>query len=106
MLLERPNDDRFLLHPPALIGELGALTSLPRSTRATVAAGSTVWALDARRVQDYFASHQELGLRFLVNLLSVVADKCLCEISVVGVTVLGCKGKSCGNGFAAELLLA
>jgi CRP-like cAMP-binding protein len=75
VLLERPNDDRFVLHPPALIGELGALTSLPRSTRAMVAGGSTVWALDARRVQDYFASHQELGLRFLVNLLSVVADK-------------------------------
>ncbi|MCW5803548.1 MAG: cyclic nucleotide-binding domain-containing protein [Deltaproteobacteria bacterium] len=75
VVLDRPNDDRFRLHPPALIGELGALTGLPRSTRATVVAGSTVWSLSAKKVQAYFAQHQELGLRFLVNLLSVVADK-------------------------------
>ncbi|MDQ3368857.1 MAG: cyclic nucleotide-binding domain-containing protein [Myxococcota bacterium] len=75
VVLDRPGDDVFRLHPPALIGELGALTNLPRSTRATVAAGSTVWALSARTIQDYFARHQELGVRFLVNLLGVVADK-------------------------------
>lgn len=75
VVLERPNDDLFRLFPPALIGELGALTGLPRSTRATVTPGSTVWSLRAKKVQDFFASHQELGVRFLVNLLSVVADK-------------------------------
>jgi len=75
VVLDRPGDDVFRLHPPALIGELGALTGLPRSTRANVAAGSTVWGLRAKVVQDFFASHQELGVRFLVNLLGVVADK-------------------------------
>jgi CRP-like cAMP-binding protein len=75
VVLDRPNDDVFRLHPPALIGELGALTGLPRSTRATVAAGSTVWALPARKIQAYLASNQELGIRFLVNLLGIVADK-------------------------------
>jgi CRP/FNR family cyclic AMP-dependent transcriptional regulator len=75
VVLDRPGDDLFRLHPPALIGELGALTGLPRSTRANVAAGSTVWGLKAKVVQDYFATHQELGVRFLVNLLTVVADK-------------------------------
>ncbi|MBA3451760.1 MAG: cyclic nucleotide-binding domain-containing protein [Deltaproteobacteria bacterium] len=75
VVLDRPDDDVFRLYPPALIGELGALTGLPRSTRANVAAGSTVWGLRAKVVQDYFASHQELGVRFLVNLLTVVADK-------------------------------
>ena len=75
VVLDRPGDDVFRLHPPALIGELGALTGLPRSTRANVAAGSMVWGLKAKVVQDYFASHQELGVRFLVNLLTVVADK-------------------------------
>lgn len=75
VVLDRPNDDVFRLHPPALIGELGALTGLPRSTRATVAAGSTVWALPARKIQSYLASNQELGIRFLVNLLGIVADK-------------------------------
>jgi CRP/FNR family transcriptional regulator, cyclic AMP receptor protein len=75
VVLDAPNDDKFRLHPPALIGELGALTGLPRSTCATVAAGSTVWKLAADRLQVHFAANQELGIRFLANLLSVVADK-------------------------------
>ena len=75
VILERPDDDTFRLHPAALIGELGALAGLPRSTRATVSAGSTVWSLPATAIQDYLAKNQELGVRFLVNLLSVVADK-------------------------------
>lgn len=73
--LDRPGDDLFVLRPPALIGELGALTGLPRSTSAKVTAGSTVWGLRAKTVQDFFAANQELGVRFLVNLLTVVADK-------------------------------
>jgi CRP-like cAMP-binding protein len=75
VVLDRPGDDLFRLRPPALIGELGALTGLPRSTRATVSADAVVWALRAKQIQDFFASNQELGVRFLVNLLSVVADK-------------------------------
>lgn len=75
VVLDRPGDDVFRLHPPALIGELGALTDLARSTRATVTAGSEIWALSAKTIQSYLAEHQELGVRFLVNLLSTVADK-------------------------------
>jgi CRP-like cAMP-binding protein len=75
VVLDSPADDVFRLHPPALIGELGALTGLSRSTRATLTPGSTVWALRASMLQDYLASRQELGLRFLVNLLGLVADK-------------------------------
>lgn len=75
VVLDCPGDDLFRLHPPALIGELGALTGLPRSTRANVTAGSTVWGLRAKTIQEFFASNQELGVRFLVNLLTVVADK-------------------------------
>lgn len=75
VVLDRPGDDTFRLRPPALIGELGALTGLARSTRATPAPGSVVWALPAKRLQSYLGNHQELGVRFLVNLLSVVADK-------------------------------
>jgi CRP-like cAMP-binding protein len=73
--LDRPGDDVFRLRPPALIGELGALTGLARSTRATPQAGSVVWALPAQKIQSFLGEHQELGVRFLVNLLSVVADK-------------------------------
>ena len=75
VVLERPDDDVFRLAPPALIGELGALTGLPRSTRATAKAGSIVWGVTAKQLQDFLASHQELGVRFLVNLLTAVADK-------------------------------
>lgn len=73
--LDRPGDDLFRLFPPALIGELGALTTLPRSTRANVAAGSVVWELPATKLQFYLGEHQELGVRFLANLLQTVADK-------------------------------
>jgi len=75
IVLDRPGDDVFRLRPPALIGELGALTGLPRSTRATLSAGAVVWALEAKALQAFLADHQELGVRFLVNLLTVVADK-------------------------------
>jgi CRP/FNR family transcriptional regulator, cyclic AMP receptor protein len=75
VVLDRPNDDVFRLHPPALIGELGALTGLPRSTRALVTPGATVWRLPAKTIQAFLASNQELGVRFLANLLTVVADK-------------------------------
>jgi CRP/FNR family cyclic AMP-dependent transcriptional regulator len=73
--LVRPHDDTYRLRPPALIGELGALTGLPRSCRAEVSADAELWCLSARRIQGYFADNQELGVRFLVNLLEVVADK-------------------------------
>jgi CRP-like cAMP-binding protein len=75
VVLERPDDDVFRLCPPALIGELGALATLPRSTCAKVTAGSTVWSLAATKLQAHFASHEHLGVQFLVNLLAVVADK-------------------------------
>lgn len=75
VVLEQPNDEVFRLSPPAIIGELGALATLPRSTRATVAPGSTVWALPAAKLQAYLAQHQDRGVHFLVNLLGVVAEK-------------------------------
>lgn len=73
--LVRPADDTYRLRPPALIGELGGLTGLPRSCRAVVSADAELWRLDARRLQTHFAGEQELGVRFLANLLEIVADK-------------------------------
>jgi CRP/FNR family transcriptional regulator, cyclic AMP receptor protein len=73
--LEQPGDDVYRLRPPALIGELAGLAGLPRSGRAVCGEGAEVWQLEQRTVQAYFADHQELGVRFLVNLLEVVADK-------------------------------
>lgn len=73
--LVRPADDTYRLRPPALIGELGALTSIPRSCRAVVAGQAALWKLEATKLQLHFADNQELGVRFLANLLEVVADK-------------------------------
>lgn len=73
--VELSGDDVFKLRPPALIGELGALTNLPRSTRAVAAAGSELWQVPAKKLQEFLGRHQELGIQFLINLLSVVADK-------------------------------
>jgi CRP-like cAMP-binding protein len=73
--LVRPADDTYRLRPPALIGELGALTGLPRSCRAVVSGPAELFRLEAARLQHHFADNQELGVRFLANLLEVVADK-------------------------------
>src|SRR5215207_5341221 len=47
VVLERPGDDNYVLRPPALIGELGALTGLKRSTRAVASSGAELWRLEA-----------------------------------------------------------
>lgn len=75
VLLDRPGDDRYHVHAVALLGELGALTSIPRSTTALPQAGAVLWSLEARTLQTFFADNQELGVRFLVNLLELCADK-------------------------------
>jgi len=75
VVLERPGDDLYRLRPPALIGELGALTGLKRNCRATCDGNAGLWRLEARNLQQYFNENQELGVRFLVNLLEMVADK-------------------------------
>jgi len=73
--LVRPADDTYRLRPPALIGELGALTGLSRSCRAVVAGEAELWKLEASTLQLHFGENQEQGVRFLANLLETVADK-------------------------------
>ena len=73
--LERPGDDAYALRPPALIGELGALTGLSRTCEARPSKDAVLWCLDAKVLQTFLGDNQELGVRFLVNLLEIVADK-------------------------------
>jgi CRP/FNR family transcriptional regulator, cyclic AMP receptor protein len=73
--LDQPGDDVYRLRPPALIGELGGLAGLTRNGRAVASEDAVVWELEQRTVQRFFAENQELGVRFLVNLLEMVADK-------------------------------
>ncbi|MBP6633697.1 MAG: cyclic nucleotide-binding domain-containing protein [Kofleriaceae bacterium] len=77
VVLDRPDDDLFRIRPPALIGELGALTSVPRTSTATPSVGAELWALPATALQRFLGEEQELGLRFLVNLLGLTAEKVL-----------------------------
>lgn len=73
--LDWPGDDLYRLRPPALIGELGALTGLARGSKAIAAPGAEVWRIEAAAIQRFLADNQDLGVRFLVNLLELVADK-------------------------------
>jgi CRP/FNR family cyclic AMP-dependent transcriptional regulator len=73
--LDWPGDDHYRLRPPALIGELGALTGLARGSKAVPGPDAEVWRVEAAAVQRFLAENQELGVRFLVNLLELVADK-------------------------------
>jgi CRP/FNR family transcriptional regulator, cyclic AMP receptor protein len=73
--LTKIDDDTYRLRPPALIGELGALTGLARNCRAVASDDAELWQVSTQSIQQFFAVNQELGVRFLVNLLNIVADK-------------------------------
>jgi CRP-like cAMP-binding protein len=73
-LLESPEDEVQRLHPPALLGELGALTGVPRSTKITVQ-NAVCYRVDALEWQQFLFEHQGIGLRVLRDVLRVAAEK-------------------------------
>jgi CRP/FNR family transcriptional regulator, cyclic AMP receptor protein len=75
VVLNVPGDDTFYLRPPALIGELGGIASLPRNGRAVASAGAEIWELSQDTLKKLFSQRQELGLRFMGNLIDMVAHK-------------------------------
>lgn len=72
--LESPEDEVHRLHPPALLGELGALTGVPRSTKVTIRA-AVCYRVDALHWQQFLFEHHGLGLRVLRDVLRVAAEK-------------------------------
>ena len=68
-------EPRFRLSPVAPIGELGAVTGLPRSTTAVTTQPSRVWRIGAAALTDFFEKHGDVAFPFYHNLLSIVADK-------------------------------
>ncbi len=72
--LESPEDEVQLLHPPALLGELGALTGVPRSTKVTVR-DAVCYRVDALQWQQFLFEHHGVGLRVLRDVLRVAAEK-------------------------------
>jgi CRP/FNR family transcriptional regulator, cyclic AMP receptor protein len=72
--LESPEDEVHKLHPPALLGELGALTGVPRSTKITVR-DAVCYRVDALQWQQFLFEHHGVGLRVLRDVLRVAAEK-------------------------------
>lgn len=72
--LESSDDEISRLHPPALLGELGALTGVPRSTKVAVH-DAVCYRVDALEWQKFLFEHHDVGLRVLRDVLRVAAEK-------------------------------
>jgi CRP/FNR family transcriptional regulator, cyclic AMP receptor protein len=68
-------ETRFRLTPLAPIGELGAVTRLPRNTTAVVTAPSEVWRIGVGPLTEFFEKNGDVAFPFYHNLLNVVAEK-------------------------------
>lgn len=66
---------RFQLRPLAPLGELGALTGLPRNTTATASTNVELLEIPVRDLLGFFDAHADIGFTFYKNLLGVVGDK-------------------------------
>ena len=66
---------RFDLKPTAPLGELGALTGIPRSTTATATTDVELLSLEVGKLLGFFDANADIGLAFYKNLLVVVSDK-------------------------------
>jgi CRP/FNR family transcriptional regulator, cyclic AMP receptor protein len=74
IVLESPEDEVFRMHPPALLGELGALTGVLRSMKVTVQ-GGRCYRVDALKWQQFVFERHAFGMRLLRDLLRVAAEK-------------------------------
>jgi CRP-like cAMP-binding protein len=73
--LEESATTRFDLKPVAPLGELGALTGIPRSTTATATTDVEILTIPVGDLLGFFDANADIGLAFYKNLLSVVSDK-------------------------------
>lgn len=75
VLLEEEGAVRFELREIAPLGELGALTGIPRSTKATATTDVELLAIPVGDLLGFFDRHGEVGFAFTKNLLGLVSDK-------------------------------
>jgi len=73
--LEESPTTKFDLRPVSPLGELGALTGIPRSTTATATTDVEVLTVPVGDLLGFFDAHADIGLAFYKNLLGVVSDK-------------------------------
>ena len=73
--LEESETTKFELRPFSPLGELGALTGIPRSTSATATTDVEVLTVPVGDLLGFFDTNADIGLAFYRNLLGVVSDK-------------------------------
>jgi CRP-like cAMP-binding protein len=66
---------RFELRPFTPLGELGAVTGMPRSTTATAATDVEIYSIGVGDLLGFFDRHGDIGVAFYKNLLHLVSDK-------------------------------
>jgi CRP/FNR family cyclic AMP-dependent transcriptional regulator len=73
--LEDQGEVRFRLTPVAPIGELGAMTGLPRNTTARTTKPSEILRAPTPALIELFERHGDVAFPFYFNLLKIVTDK-------------------------------
>jgi CRP/FNR family cyclic AMP-dependent transcriptional regulator len=73
--LEESPTTRFELRPVSPLGELGAITGIPRSTTATAKTDVEVLSVPVGDLLGFFDANADIGFAFYKNLLGVVSDK-------------------------------
>jgi CRP/FNR family transcriptional regulator, cyclic AMP receptor protein len=73
--LEESPTTKFDLRSFSPLGELGALTGIPRSTTATATTDIEVLTVPVGDLLGFFDANADIGLAFYKNLLGVVSDK-------------------------------
>jgi CRP/FNR family transcriptional regulator, cyclic AMP receptor protein len=66
---------RFELRPVSALGELGALTGIPRCTTASAKTDVEIHSIPIEKLLAFFDRHGDVGVAFYRNLLAVVSDK-------------------------------
>ena len=75
LILKEDEKVLFHIHPPAQIGEVGALTGLNRNTTAVTSKPCVFWVAQSDVLLSFFNEHPEIALPFYQNLLRIVGDK-------------------------------
>ncbi len=73
--IEEEGSVRFALRPVAPLGELGALTGIPRNTTATAITDVQILTIPVGDLLGFFDDHKDIGFAFYKNLLNLVSDK-------------------------------
>jgi CRP-like cAMP-binding protein len=73
--LEESPTTRFELRGVTPLGELGALTGIPRSTTATATTDVELLSIPVGDLLGFFDANGDIGFAFYKNLLGVVSDK-------------------------------